>query len=273
MSQAARRADREAPSARSLLRRRSGGAGVSRPTRRHLARAKPRPAGQAASVTDLPGFGGGRWWVQDLAASLPARLIPAGGQRSARPLRGTGWQDDAACGGRPPGHRSRRVEKSSRTTSRESRSHASRGRADACRCVGLESDAASSTQSCSMHPARRPARSGVIPKCSTELARASSLRAPSFKQAARTRDRLAQAGSVARLFGLLARAAGRRRGRLGVHRRASRHRHRSAEEGELPDFVEPSPEGWVRILPGLLEDQGGLDGFFMVRLVRRAVNV
>src|SRR5205823_1230875 len=25
---------------------------------------------------DLPGFGDGRWWVQDLAASLPARLIP-----------------------------------------------------------------------------------------------------------------------------------------------------------------------------------------------------
>ena len=25
----------------------------------------------------LPGFGEGRWWVQDLAASLPARLIPA----------------------------------------------------------------------------------------------------------------------------------------------------------------------------------------------------
>jgi 16S rRNA (cytosine967-C5)-methyltransferase len=39
--------------------------------------------------------------------------------------------------------------------------------------------------------------------------------------------------------------------------------------GELPDFVEPSPEGWVRILPGLLEAQGGLDGFFMARLVRR----
>ena len=36
-----------------------------------------------------------------------------------------------------------------------------------------------------------------------------------------------------------------------------------------PDFVTPSPEGSVRILPGLLEDQGGLDGFFMARLVRR----
>src|SRR3954462_11612230 len=31
---------------------------------------------QSSSVTDLPGFGGGRWWVHDLAAPLPARLIP-----------------------------------------------------------------------------------------------------------------------------------------------------------------------------------------------------
>ena len=37
---------------------------------------------------------------------------------------------------------------------------------------------------------------------------------------------------------------------------------------DLPDFVPVSPEGWVRILPGLLEEQGGLDGFFMARLVR-----
>jgi 16S rRNA (cytosine967-C5)-methyltransferase len=29
-----------------------------------------------------------------------------------------------------------------------------------------------------------------------------------------------------------------------------------------------STEGWVRILPGLLENEGGLDGFFMARLVR-----
>jgi 16S rRNA (cytosine967-C5)-methyltransferase len=36
----------------------------------------------------------------------------------------------------------------------------------------------------------------------------------------------------------------------------------------LPDFVVPSPDGWVRILPGLLEAEGGLDGFFMTRLVR-----
>ena len=32
---------------------------------------------ESSSVAELAGFGEGRWWVQDLAASLPARLIPA----------------------------------------------------------------------------------------------------------------------------------------------------------------------------------------------------
>jgi 16S rRNA (cytosine967-C5)-methyltransferase len=40
--------------------------------------------------------------------------------------------------------------------------------------------------------------------------------------------------------------------------------------GELPDFLPPSPQGWVRILPGVLEEHGGLDSFFMARLVRSA---
>ena len=33
---------------------------------------------RGAAVEDLPGFGEGAWWVQDLAASLPARLLGAG---------------------------------------------------------------------------------------------------------------------------------------------------------------------------------------------------
>src|SRR5436309_868051 len=32
---------------------------------------------QSGSVAELPGYSEGRWWVQDLAASLPARLVPA----------------------------------------------------------------------------------------------------------------------------------------------------------------------------------------------------
>lgn len=37
------------------------------------------PAG--ARVTELPGFAEGHWWVQDLAASVPARLLGAGAGR------------------------------------------------------------------------------------------------------------------------------------------------------------------------------------------------
>jgi len=45
---------------------------------------------------------------------------------------------------------------------------------------------------------------------------------------------------------------------------------RPPEPGELPAFVTPDERGWVRILPGLLEAEGGLDGFFVARLVRSA---
>jgi 16S rRNA (cytosine967-C5)-methyltransferase len=42
------------------------------------------------------------------------------------------------------------------------------------------------------------------------------------------------------------------------------------QPGELPDFVTSDERGWVRILPGMLENEGGLDGFFVARLVRAA---
>jgi 16S rRNA (cytosine967-C5)-methyltransferase len=38
----------------------------------------------------------------------------------------------------------------------------------------------------------------------------------------------------------------------------------------LPDFAVPASQSCVRILPGVLEANGGLDGFFMARLVRSA---
>jgi 16S rRNA (cytosine967-C5)-methyltransferase len=37
---------------------------------------------------------------------------------------------------------------------------------------------------------------------------------------------------------------------------------------EILDWLPALAEGWVRILPNLLEEHGGLDGFFMARLVR-----
>jgi 16S rRNA (cytosine967-C5)-methyltransferase len=48
------------------------------------------------------------------------------------------------------------------------------------------------------------------------------------------------------------------------------HPQFEALSGNLPDFVAPSSDGFVRILPGLLAEHGGLDGFFAARLVPRA---
>lgn len=36
---------------------------------------------RGSAIEDLPGFAGGAWWVQDFAASLPARLLGAGDAR------------------------------------------------------------------------------------------------------------------------------------------------------------------------------------------------
>lgn len=39
--------------------------------------------------------------------------------------------------------------------------------------------------------------------------------------------------------------------------------------GELPQGIEPTAEGWVRTDPGMLEQDGGLDGFFVARWRKR----
>jgi 16S rRNA (cytosine967-C5)-methyltransferase len=38
---------------------------------------------------------------------------------------------------------------------------------------------------------------------------------------------------------------------------------------DLAAGMTPSPEGWLRMLPGLFADQGGADSFFIARFTRR----
>ena len=57
-------------------------------------------------LTTWPGFAEGAWWVQDLAASLPARLLGAQpGEIGARHVRGARRQDAATGGDGRRGHR------------------------------------------------------------------------------------------------------------------------------------------------------------------------
>ena len=38
---------------------------------------------------------------------------------------------------------------------------------------------------------------------------------------------------------------------------------------ELPEWLSPTPEGWLRTDPGMLPEHGGLDGFFIARFVNK----
>ncbi len=38
---------------------------------------------------------------------------------------------------------------------------------------------------------------------------------------------------------------------------------------ELPAGLAPTAEGWLRTHPGMLAEQGGLDGFFVARWVKK----
>ena len=112
--------------------------------RRSMPRHVRLPAG--TGVLAAEGFGEGGWWVQDLAASIPARLIGSGRGPRARPVRRAGRQDDAA-GRRGLGrHRARPVGKSSGATFRQSRAHRAVGRGRRRRRARLDARTRRSTR-------------------------------------------------------------------------------------------------------------------------------
>ena len=256
-------------------------AAATRPDLRRRCRARPRRYGglslapshvrvESSSVAELAGLRPG-----PLVGAGPVGLAP--GAVDSRRTRKEVLDLCAAPGGKTmqlaaAGHEVTAVDSSksrlARLQENLERTHLKR-RARRRRCADLEAAARSSTRSCSTRPARRPARSAAIPRCSIARARRSSRPAPSCRPAARSRRAMAEARRRAGLFGLLARAA--RKARKSSRRSSTANREfriDPPEAGELPDFVTPSPEGWVRILPACSKREGGLDGFFMARLVR-----
>ena len=220
------------------------------------------------SVTMLPGFGEGRWWVQDLAASLPARLIPA----SARQV----LDACAAPGGKTmqlaaAGHEVTALDRSESRLARLADNLARTGlKAETIVAEALDwsppqpFDAVLLDAPCSAtgtfrrHPeVLYRARPDIIEQ-SAEL---------QSQLLARTADWVRPGGSLVYAVCSLE----RQEGEVQVDAFLANH----------PDFtIKPAPllaggvtlheRGWLRILPGMLEDQGGLDGFFTAHLVRAA---
>ncbi len=224
---------------------------------------------ESGAVAALPGFGTGRWWVQDLAASLPARLIP--------PEAGDVVDLCAAPGGKTmqlaaAGHRMTSVDASASRLERLSENlkrtnlAATLVEADALawapdrqfHAILLDAPC-SATGTFRRHPeVLHRARASIIADNATLqgqlLARAAAWLKPKGALVYSVCSLEPEEGEKA-IVDFLADNAD--------------FEIDSPNPGELPDFVTPAAEGWVRILPSLLEAEGGLDGFFTARLVRR----
>jgi 16S rRNA (cytosine967-C5)-methyltransferase len=223
----------------------------------------------SSSVTDLPGFGEGRWWVQDLAASLPARLIS---QNAAEVL-----DLCAAPGGKTMqlaavGHRVTSVDASesrlARLRENLDRTHLDAGliAADAAEWrPGRTFDAILLDAPCSA--------TGTFRRHPEVLYRArTAIIASSAELQSRLLDRASQWLKLGSALVYSVCSLEPREGEEVITAFLNKHPEFAIDApkpGELPDFARPSAEGWVRILPGLLEAEGGLDGFFMARLVGR----
>jgi 16S rRNA (cytosine967-C5)-methyltransferase len=221
---------------------------------------------KSSSVASLPGFGGGRWWVQDLAASLPARLIPA----DAREV----LDLCAAPGGKTmqlaaAGHRVTSVDSSEsrlgRLRENLERTHlaAELVAADARNWEpGRAVDAILLDAPCSA--------TGTFRRHPEVLYRARpKIVADNAELQRRLLDRAAQwlkpGGRLVYSVCSLEPQEGEEviEGFLGANSDFA-----ISTKVDLPNFAKPSEQGWVRIVPGLLEAEGGLDGFFIARLVR-----
>lgn len=224
---------------------------------------------QSSSVTELEGFGGGRWWVQDLAASLPARLIPADAKEVLDLCAAPGGKTMQLAAA---GHKVTSLDASKsrleRLRENLARTHLA---ADLVRADALEwksrgtFDAVLLDAPCSA--------TGTFRRHPEVLYRA---RPPIIAENAELQAKLLQRASAwLKPGGELVYSVCSLEPEEGeqiievVLAANSEFTISPPTPGELPDFVTSSTEGYVRILPGMLEDQGGLDGFFMVRLVRR----
>jgi 16S rRNA (cytosine967-C5)-methyltransferase len=221
--------------------------------------------GQAVEKLDGYGkgeLGGGAWWVQDLAAAIPARLIgmpPHPGARAldlcAAPggktmqLAAAGWDVTALD------KSSRRLERLVENLKRTGLS-ATLVTADALEWQPddgydaiLVDAPCSATGTCRRHPEvlHRQAAIDDLTALQTDLL-------------ARAAGWLNPGGVLVYAVCSLEPAEGEDQARKLATLNPS-----AITAAELPEGVVPTPEGWLRTDPGMIPESGGIDGFFAAR--------
>jgi 16S rRNA (cytosine967-C5)-methyltransferase len=226
------------------------------------------PRGEA--VAGITGFGEGSWWVQDFAASLPARLLGAGAGRAVLDL-------CAAPGGKTmqlaaAGFQVTAIDSSS--------ARLERLRANLER-TGLQAEIVAADLM-RWQPAAPPhailldapcTATGIFRRHPDVLhrVRPSAIAELAQTQAAmlrRAADWLQPGGTLVYSVCSLEPQEGEA---VVTGFLADRPDYELVPvlPEELAPGLAPSTEGWLRLLPGLFADRGGADSFFIARLVRR----
>ena len=223
---------------------------------------------RGAAVESLADFKDGAWWVQDLAASLPARLLGAGEGKSAldlcaapggktMQLAAAGWKVTAL-------DMSKRRLDLLKDNLKRTGLKASPVRADALtwepkhRFDAILIDApCTATGTCRRHPdVLHRIGKGQIAEM-VELQRALLAKAAEW---------LNPGGVLVYAVCSLEAEEGEEQGAWIDAELGLRPAPITAEE--LPAGLAPTPEGWLRTHPGMLAEQGGLDGFFVGRWIK-----
>ncbi|MFN3990133.1 MAG: RsmB/NOP family class I SAM-dependent RNA methyltransferase [Erythrobacter sp.] len=223
---------------------------------------------RGSAVESLADFKAGEWWVQDLAAQIPTRLLGPGEGRHAldlcaapggktMQLAASGWKVTAL-------DMSKRRLDLLKDNLKRTGLKASPVRADALaweprhRFDAILIDApCTATGTCRRHPdVLHRVGKGQIAEMA-ELQRALAARAAQW---------LNPGGTLVYAVCSLEAEEGEEQAawfnaELGLT-------PASIAADELPAGLAPTPEGWLRTHPGMLAEQGGLDGFFVARWVK-----
>ena len=219
-----------------------------------------------ASIPDLPGFADGAWWVQDLAASLPARLL--------RPPPGSATLDLCAA---PGGKTLQLAALGADVTALDSSEPRLDRLRDNLARTGL-SAAIVTVDALVWRPPNPFSHILLDAPCSASgvfrrhpdvlhLKGGRDLRPLLGVQAAlidRATEWLAPGGTLLFSTCSLERAEGEDQVAAALDRHAGMRLDPVAAD-ELPGGITPT-NGIVRVLPGMLATQGGVDGFFVARL-------
>lgn len=222
---------------------------------------------RGTAIEKLDGYTQGAWWVQDLAAMIPATVIGEGAGHAldlcAAPggktmaLAASGWKVTAL-------DMSKRRLEALKDNLKRTGLRASPVRADALKWEpthlfdAILIDApCTATGTCRRHP-------DVLHRIrSQEIAEMAAIQRALTAKAA---EWLKPGGTLVYAVCSLEREEGEEQARWINETLGLEAKPVSADE--LPQGLEPTQEGWVRTDPGQLSEQGGLDGFFVARWMR-----